>query len=83
MFSLPEKEKLYFSYLNGIKSFLTFNDLEFNAVFFTDSEASQASHVNEDVPVCVVFNDETVPFGFVEKFYSTCLHDNKNEKLNK
>jgi len=80
---LAKKIQLYLFYLYRVESFFSFNDLVFNLVIFPDSKSSQSCHMDKDVSVCVVFNDEAVSLSFIEKFYNPCWHNVVNKKLNK
>ena len=66
--------RVYFLHLYGVQSFFAVNHFKLDPVFFANGNTIQAGDVDENVPVGIVFNNESVPFTFVKEFYYTCLH---------
>ncbi len=67
---------LQFSYVFGLWSAVTFNDVEFYALSFVEgfeTVALDSGEVNEYVASAFNF-DETVTFFCVKPFYCSCFH---------
>lgn len=59
--------------VNGIQAFFTALDVEFHFVVFTDL-VDETGSVYKNVFATFIGFNEAKPFGFIKKFYSSCLH---------